>query len=95
MDFENFTERSRGFLQAAQTAALTRGHQQLTPEHLLKVLLDDQEGFATNLIRSAGGDPKRALADTEAALAKLPRIEGGGGAQVYLSREIDHRSSIR
>jgi len=60
MDLQKFTERSQGFLQAAQTAALTRGHQQLLPEHLLKVLLDDEEGLAANLIRSAGGQPEAA-----------------------------------
>ncbi len=60
MDIEKYTERSRGFLQAAQTLAQRSGHQRLTPEHLLKVLLDDREGLAANLIRAAGGDPARA-----------------------------------
>ncbi|PPR62729.1 MAG: Chaperone protein ClpB, partial [Alphaproteobacteria bacterium MarineAlpha4_Bin2] len=55
MNFENYTDRSRGFVQSAQTLALREGHQQLTPEHLLKVLLDDREGVATGLIREAGG----------------------------------------
>ena len=59
MDFEKYTERSRGFVQAAQGLATREGHQQLTPLHLLKVLLDDREGLAANLIRAAGGDPKR------------------------------------
>ncbi|KGM35920.1 ATP-dependent chaperone ClpB [Inquilinus limosus] len=87
MDLQKFTERSQGFLQAAQTAALTRGHQQLLPEHLLKVLLDDEEGLAANLIRSAGGRPEAASQAVEQALAKQPRVEGGGG-QVYMSREL-------
>ncbi|MGO4126212.1 ATP-dependent chaperone ClpB [Inquilinus sp. YAF38] len=87
MDLQKFTERSQGFLQAAQTAALTRGHQQLLPEHLLKVLLDDEEGLAANLIRSAGGRPEAALQAVEQALAKQPKVEGGGG-QVYMSREL-------
>ncbi|MEQ9815220.1 MAG: ATP-dependent chaperone ClpB [Azospirillaceae bacterium] len=87
MDFEKYTERSRGFVQAAQTLALRQGHQQLQPEHLLKVLLDDEEGLAANLIRRAGGDPKRALAAVELALDKLPKVEGGN-AQVYLGREL-------
>ena len=78
MDIEKYTERSRGFLQSAQTLAQRSGHQRLTPEHLLKVLLDDREGLAANLIRAAGGDPARALGATEAALAKQPRVEGGG-----------------
>ena len=59
MDFEKYTERSKGFVQAAQTLAQRRGHQQLTPEHLLKVLVDDKEGLAANLIRAAGGDPNQ------------------------------------
>ncbi|MGF6229724.1 ATP-dependent Clp protease ATP-binding subunit ClpB [Inquilinus ginsengisoli] len=87
MDLQKFTERSQGFLQAAQTAALTRGHQQLLPEHLLKVLLDDEEGLAANLIRSAGGRPEAAAQAVEQALAKQPKVEGGGG-QVYMSREL-------
>ncbi len=87
MDFEKYTERSKGFVQAAQTLAQRSGHQQFTPEHLLKVLLDDKEGLAANLIRASGGDPARALASTEAALAKLPRVEGKGAGQVYLSTE--------
>jgi ATP-dependent Clp protease ATP-binding subunit ClpB len=87
MDLQKFTERSQGFLQAAQTAALTRGHQQLLPEHLLKVLLDDEEGLASNLIRSAGGKPEAAAQALDLALAKQPKVEGGGG-QVYMSREL-------
>ncbi len=88
MDFEKYTERSKGFVQAAQTLAQRRGHQQLTPEHLLKVLVDDKEGLAANLIRAAGGDPNQVRLATDAALDKLPRVEGGGG-QVYLSAEMN------
>src|SRR5687768_8664043 len=84
MDFEKYTERSRGFLQAAQALALRENHQRFLPEHVLKVLLDDPEGLAANLIRSAGGDPKRALAGTEAALGRLPKVEGSGAGQLYL-----------
>ena len=87
MEFEKYTERSRGFIQSAQTLALRSGHQQLTPQHVLKVLLDDKEGLAANLIRAAGGDPARALAGVEAELAKLPKVEGTGAGQVYLSAE--------
>ena len=58
MEFEKYTDRAKGFLQSAQTMALRRGHQRLTPEHLLKVLLEDSEGLCANLIRVAGGDPK-------------------------------------
>jgi ATP-dependent Clp protease ATP-binding subunit ClpB len=87
MDFERYTERSRGFVQAAQALALREGHQRFTPEHLLKVLLDDPEGLAANLIKAAGGDPKRALDATEAALARLPKVEGAGAGQLYLAPE--------
>lgn len=88
MDFENFTQRSQGFLQSARSVAIREQHQQLTPVHLLKVLLEDKEGLCANLIRAAGGDPKRALAETEAALAKQPKVQGSGGAsQIYLGSE--------
>ena len=83
MDFEKYTERSRGFVQAAQGLALRSNHQRFTPEHLLKVLLDDKEGLAANLIRAAGGDPGAALRATDAALAKLPKVEGDG--QLHLA----------
>src|SRR5215813_4305698 len=88
MDPEKYTERSRGFIQSAQTLAQRSGHQRLTPEHLLKVLLDDKEGLSANLIRAAGGDPVVALNVIEAELNKLPRVEGSGAGQVYMSPEI-------
>ncbi|HLZ64802.1 MAG TPA: ATP-dependent chaperone ClpB [Aliidongia sp.] len=88
MNIEKFTERSQGFIQAAQGLAQRRNHQRLMPEHLLKTLLDDNEGLAANLIRSAGGDPAAALRAVEAALDKLPRIEGSGAGQVYLGPEL-------
>ena len=84
MDFEKYTERSKGFVQAAQTLALRSGHQRLTPEHLLKVLLDDREGLAANLMRAAGADPVQALQGVEAELAKIPRVEGSGSGQIYM-----------
>ena len=87
MNFENYTERSRGFIQAAQTLAQRSGHQQFTPEHILKVLLDDREGLAAGLIQAAGGDPKRALQSVEDTLAKLPSVEGSGAGQLYLAPE--------
>ena len=87
MDIEKYTERSRGFIQAAQSLAQRSGHQRLTPEHILKILLDDREGLAANLIRASGGDPARALSGVEAALAKQPKIEGGGAGQLYLAPE--------
>ena len=87
MDFEKYTERARGFIQSAQALALREGHQRFTPEHVLKVLLDDPEGLAANLIKAAGGNPKRALDAAEAALAKLPKVEGAGAGQLYLAPE--------
>ena len=88
MEFENYTERSRGFIQSAQGLAQRSNHQRLTPEHLLKVLLDDKEGLAANLIRAVGGEPATALHGVEADLAKLPRIEGSGAGQLYLAPEM-------
>ena len=75
MEFEKYTERSRGLIQAAQTLALRSNHQRLTTEHILKVLLDDKEGLAANLIRAAGGDPAVALQKVEAELAKQPAVD--------------------
>jgi len=87
MDFEKFTERCKGFIQAAQTLALRSNHQFLTPEHLAQVLLADKEGLAANLIRAAGGDPVKALKGIEEALTKLPKV-GGSGAGMHLSSEL-------
>jgi ATP-dependent Clp protease ATP-binding subunit ClpB len=88
MEFEKYTERAKGFIQSAQTLALRRGHQRLTPEHLLTALLEDKEGLAANLIRATRGDPRVALDAVETELGKLPRVEGSGAGQVYLSPEI-------
>ena len=88
MDFERYTERSRGFVQAAQTLALRGGHQRLRPEHLLKVLLDDNEGLASGLIDRAGGNSRAILKATEDALNKLPKVSGSGAGQVYLAPEL-------
>jgi ATP-dependent Clp protease ATP-binding subunit ClpB len=84
MNFDKYTDRSRGFVQAAQSLALREGHQQFSPEHLLKVLLDDPQGLAAGLIDRSGGDSRQALAAVEAVLAKRPKISGGGAGQVYL-----------
>ncbi|PYD71025.1 ATP-dependent chaperone ClpB [Novacetimonas hansenii] len=81
MNIEKFTERSRGFLQAAQTIAMREYNQQLTPEHLLKALLDDDQGAASALIRAAGGQPPAIAAAVDTALAKLPKVQGGGAGQ--------------
>ncbi|BCJ89738.1 chaperone protein ClpB [Terrihabitans soli] len=84
MNVEKYTERVRGFLQSAQGLVLREGHQQFLPEHILKVLLDDPEGLAAGLIDAAGGRSREALAETEAALKKVPKVEGGTG-QIYLA----------
>jgi ATP-dependent Clp protease ATP-binding subunit ClpB len=88
MDFESYTERARGFVQSAFALALRSNHQRLTPEHMLKVLLEDKQGLAANLVRAAGGDPEQALAAVEAALNKLPRVEGSGAGQPQLTPEV-------
>jgi ATP-dependent Clp protease ATP-binding subunit ClpB len=85
MNFDIYTERARGFVQSAQSVALREGNQQFTPEHLLKVLLDDPEGLCAGLISRAGGDPRMVLAETEAVLKKLPKVQGSGAGQVYLA----------
>ncbi|WP_339849562.1 ATP-dependent chaperone ClpB [uncultured Nisaea sp.] len=87
MDFEKLSERLRGFIQSAQTYATGAGHQRLTPEHLLKVLLDDKEGMCAKLIDASGGDAKAARLAVEAELGKLPTVEGSGAGQVYLAPE--------
>jgi ATP-dependent Clp protease ATP-binding subunit ClpB len=84
MNFEKYTDRSRGFVQSAQSLALREGHQQFATEHLLKVLLDDPEGLAAGLIDRSGGNSRQALTAVEAVLAKRPKVSGGGAGQVYL-----------
>ncbi|MET3856334.1 MULTISPECIES: ATP-dependent chaperone ClpB [unclassified Rhizobium] len=87
MNIEKYSERVRGFVQSAQTYALAQGHQQFTPEHVLKVLLDDDQGMAASLIERAGGDAKAARLANDAALAKLPKISGGNG-NIYLAAPL-------
>ena len=88
MDFEKYSERARGFVQAAQAIALRENHQRFTPEHLLKALLDDDEGFAARLIEKAGGHPRTALQAVEMRLSKLPKVEGAGAGQIYLAPQL-------
>jgi ATP-dependent Clp protease ATP-binding subunit ClpB len=85
MDLEKYTERVRGFIQSAHSLALREGHPQFTPEHLLKVLLDDPEGLCAGLIDRSGGNAKQALKDVEAALNKLPKVSGGGASQPQMA----------
>ena len=73
MNIEKYTERARGFIQSAQTTALGKGHQQFTPLHLLKVLLDDEEGLASALIQRAGGNAKLALSSARVAMKGIPQ----------------------
>ena len=87
MNPEKYTERVRGFLQSAQAKALSEGNQQFTPEHILKVLLDDDEGMAASLIERAGGKAKDARLANDAALAKLPKVSGGEG-QLYITQPL-------
>jgi ATP-dependent Clp protease ATP-binding subunit ClpB len=88
MDAEKYTERSKGFIQNAHTLAQRSGHQRITPEHLLKVLLDDKEGLAAGLVRQAGGRPDQAIKGADAALAKQPKVEGAGAGQVFMAPEL-------
>jgi ATP-dependent Clp protease ATP-binding subunit ClpB len=81
MNLEKFSDRAKGFLQSAQTVAIRMSHQRISPEHLLKALLEDTEGMASGLIRAAGGDPAVALKETDAALAKVPAVSGSGAQQ--------------
>ena len=83
MDLNKFTERARGFVQAAQTIALRDGHQRLVPDHILKALMDDDQGMAANLIARAGGDAARVRERLEAAVNKLPKVSGDG-SQIYM-----------
>jgi ATP-dependent Clp protease ATP-binding subunit ClpB len=88
MNIEKYTERARGFIQSAQSLAVRDGHQQFSPLHLLKVLLDDSEGLAGGLIDRAGGNSRAILKATEDALGRLPKVSGSGAGQVYLSPEL-------
>jgi len=81
MNLEKFTDRAKGFLQSAQTVAIRMSHQRISPEHILKALLEDEQGMASGLIQAAGGDAKRALSETDLALSKIPAVSGGGAQQ--------------
>lgn len=96
MNLEKFTERSRGFLQAAQTIAMRESHQRLAPEHLLKALMDDEQGLSSNLIRRAGGEPARVSEALALTMAKMPKVTGD--AQPFmdpaLSRVLDEAEKV-
>ncbi|MEI7933369.1 MAG: Clp protease N-terminal domain-containing protein, partial [Alphaproteobacteria bacterium] len=86
MNVELYSDRAKQAIQSAQSLALARGHQQLGPEHLLKVLLEEKDGLARALITTAGGRPEEAMAQVEGVLSKTPRVEGGSG-QLYMKPE--------
>src|SRR6186713_1666284 len=88
MNIDKYTERSRGFVQSAQSLAVREGHQQFSTLHVLKVLLDDSEGLAGGLIDRAGGNSRAILKATEDALQKVPKVSGGGAGQIYLAPEL-------
>ena len=87
MDMEKFTERSRGFLNAAQTIAIREENQRVMPEHLLKALMDDDQGLAANLITRSGGDARAVAAAATEAVGKQPKVQGGSG-QVYVDPSL-------
>ncbi|MER8886984.1 ATP-dependent chaperone ClpB [Mesorhizobium sp. M0816] len=87
MNLEKYSERVRGFIQSAQTMALSGSHQQFTPEHILKVLVDDDEGLAASLIERAGGNVRDVKLGVETALEAMPKVEGGNG-QLYLAQPL-------
>jgi len=88
MDIEKFTERARGFIQAAQTIAMREYNQQITPEHLLKAFLDDEEGAATGLIRAAGGDPAAVKLAVDTAVARMPKVQGSGAGTPNITPDL-------
>src|SRR6478735_7794755 len=88
MDIEKFTDRAKGFLQAAQTIAIREYHQRVTPEHLLKALLDDEQGAASGLIKAAGGDPARARQAVDLEIGRQPKVSGGGAGQPQFTPDI-------
>ena len=99
MNLEKFTDRSKGFLQSAQTVAIRMSHQRISPEHLLKALLEDEQGMATGLIKASGGDPAIALKATDAALARVPSVSGSGAQQTPgldndLARVLDQAEQV-
>ncbi|PZQ60130.1 MAG: ATP-dependent chaperone ClpB [Sphingomonas taxi] len=99
MNLEKLTDRARGFLQSAQTVAIRLSHQQIAPEHLLKALLEDEQGMAAGLITAAGGDPRRAVTEVDAALARIPAVSGSGaqnqpGLSADAARVLDQAEQI-
>lgn len=88
MEFDRFTEKSRGFLQAAQTLAMRNDHQSLEPEHLLKVMLEDEDGLCARLIQTAGGDSAQLKKNVEQGISKFPSVSGPGAGQLRISSDL-------
>ena len=87
MQIDKYTDRLKTLIQSAQTLALRGGHQQLTPLHVLKALLEDEDRLAANLIDAAGGTASQVAREVEIELGKLPKVEGAGAGQIYLAPE--------
>src|ERR1700745_3650097 len=87
MKTEKYSDRLKNLIQSAQNLALRGGHQQLTPLHVLKALLDDEERLAANLIEAAGGAATQVRWEGDLELAKIPKVEGAGAGQIYLAPE--------
>jgi ATP-dependent Clp protease ATP-binding subunit ClpB len=87
MQIEKYTDRLRALVQSAQSLALRSGHQQFTPLHLLKALLEDEDRLAGNLIDASGGTASQLAQAVDRELEKLPRVEGNGAGQIYLAPE--------
>jgi ATP-dependent Clp protease ATP-binding subunit ClpA len=87
MQIEKYSDRLKNLIQSAQNLALRNGHQQLTPLHLLKALLDDEDRLSGNLIEAAGGTATQVAREVDLELAKLPKVEGAGAGQIYLAPE--------
>src|SRR5579863_2586398 len=101
MNIDLYSDRAKQAIQSAQSLALARRHQQLAPEHLLKVLLEEKDGLARALIQSAGGRPDQVDQADEALLAKMAKVEGGSGqlymqpamASVFVTAESDAKAA--
>ena len=87
MQIEKYSDRLKNLIQSAQNLALRNGHQQLTPLHVLRALLDDEDRLSGNLIEAAGGSATQVAREVDLELAKLPKVEGAGAGQIYLAPE--------
>ena len=76
MDLNKFTERAKGFVQSAQTIAIRENHQRLVPEHLLKSLIDDDQGLAASLISNSKGNVNEIKILLNSILEKQVKVNG-------------------